>query len=131
VRAELRALTGVETPLEKGAEDGGLNLRPVELGDAAHDLDVSRLEGDDIRAVEEAAVEPLDPVGAEAPALLGHRAEQFAQGTGEASRSDRVPSMIRRSSVGGRRPASSANMQKSSLFFGAGRKSLSVRPVTE
>jgi len=70
VRAELRPLARVQAALEEGAEDGRLDLRPVELGDRADGVDLRLLQGEHLRAVEQAAVEPLHPFGTEEAAAL-------------------------------------------------------------
>ena len=83
VGAELSALVGVEAALEEGAEDGGLNLGPVEVGGVGDDGEVVFVEREDLGAVEEAAVEPLDAVGAEPAVLVGHGAEECGEAGGE------------------------------------------------
>ena len=65
VGAQLGPAPGVQAALEEGPEDGRLDLRPVELRDAPDDVHLGRRERDRRRAVEQAAVEPLDALGAE------------------------------------------------------------------
>ena len=68
------------------------------------------------RRVEQAAVEPLDALGAEHPAARRDiLREQLAEAVGEHGRVARVASARRASSPAGSRPASSANRQNSSL----------------
>ena len=117
VRAELRALAGVEAALEERAEDRRLDLRPVEPGDAVDERDLLVGQRQHRGAVEEAAVEPLDALRAEEAALLGHLREQLVArppvNTLGSSAACAAPADAR--SPAGSRPASSANMQNSSL----------------
>lgn len=82
VRAELAALVRVEAALEQGAEDGGVDVGPIERGGALDDGDVVRLQGQRGRVIEQAAVEPGHLVIADAPALVRHRGEELARERG-------------------------------------------------
>jgi hypothetical protein len=83
VGAQLGALAGVETALEQGAEDRGLDERPVEPADLEQGGDLGAREREDVAGVEQAAVEPVDLFRAEQAAVGGHLREQLAQGPGE------------------------------------------------
>ncbi len=79
VGAQLGALVGVEAALEQGAEDRGLDERPVEPPDLDQGADLGRRELQDLVGVEQPAVEPADLLGAEHPAAVAHPGEQLAQ----------------------------------------------------
>jgi hypothetical protein len=59
VGAELGALVGVETTLEQGAEDRGLDQRPVELADLQECGDLRADQRQDVAGLEQTAVEPV------------------------------------------------------------------------
>ncbi len=83
VGAELGALRGVQAALEEGAEDGRLDLAPVEVRDLPHGLDLWRCQRQDGRVLEEPAVEPLDALNPEVPTALRHLPEEVGELRGE------------------------------------------------
>ena len=85
MRAQLSALVRIETALEQRAQDRRLNLRPVQrrcLGDGSQ---LSACELQRRIVVEQAAVEPLDPVIAEEAAgfAVGHPPKHFGEPVGK------------------------------------------------
>ena len=80
VGAELGALVGVQAALEQGAEDRGLDERPVELADLEERGDLGADQRQDVAGLEQAAVEPVDLLGPEQPAVLAHLREQVRRG---------------------------------------------------
>jgi len=68
VGAELGPLRGVETTLEEGPEDRRLDPAPVQAADLDEHPDLGRGEAQDIGRVEQATVEPVDPLDPEHPA---------------------------------------------------------------
>ena len=66
--AELAAFGGVEAAFEQGAEDGGVDLGPVEFGGREQGVDVGFFERQGGVVVEEAAVEPGHALEADAAA---------------------------------------------------------------
>ena len=81
MRAKLPPLVGVQPALEQRAQDGRLHLRPVEQRRLVHRPQLLAREGQHLRAVEQAPVEPLHPLVAEvAPRFaLRHPPEQLGQ----------------------------------------------------
>ena len=77
VRAQLRALAGVQPALEQRAQDRRVDLRPVERSRVAHRLDLGPGQRQGGVVVEEPAVEPRHRLEADAAAHV-HRAEQVA-----------------------------------------------------
>ena len=84
--AQLGALVGVEAALEQGAEDRRLDERPVELADLEERADLGAGQRQDVAGLEQAAVEPVDLLGAEEAAVLRHLREQLAEGGREDAR---------------------------------------------
>ena len=78
VRADLRALVGIEEALEQRAEDRRVDRRPVLPGDVAQDVERVRVERQRLVVVEQAAVEMQDVFEA-VFAARAHVAEQFRQ----------------------------------------------------
>jgi hypothetical protein len=78
VRAKLAALGRVQPALEQGAEDRGIDLRPVAPGGPQQLVDVVRAYGQDMVVFEQAPIEPVDRREADPSALARHRAEQRA-----------------------------------------------------
>src|SRR5439155_3265094 len=72
VRAELRTLSRVQPPLKEGAEDRRLNLGPIQDRDDSQNRDLLRVHREDVGAIEQTAVEPLDLIGAEETAAFRH-----------------------------------------------------------
>ena len=83
--AELSALGRVESALEEGAEDGGLDLGPVEVGGVGDGAQLVAGEAEGGVVVEESAVEPFDALGAEESAgfAVGHQPEESGESAGE------------------------------------------------
>ena len=79
VGAQLGALVRVQAALEEGAEDGRLDERPVEPAHLQERADLRAGERDDVGRVEQAAVEPVDLLGAEEAAVPAHLREQLAE----------------------------------------------------
>ena len=75
VRAKLRTLVGVEPALEQGAEDRGVDVRPVEFRRRQNVAHVRLFQRQGVSGIEEPAVEPLNPLEADYAAVL-HRGEQ-------------------------------------------------------
>ena len=71
---ELRALFRVKAALEQGAQDRGIDLRPVERGGFQGRFDLFPRQRQGVIAVEEAAVEPGDGFETDA-AACGHGAK--------------------------------------------------------
>ena len=78
VRPELRALAGVEPSLEQRAQDGGIDVRPVECGRFQSRLDLGLVHGEGGIVFEQPAVEPLHGLETD-PASDRHRPEQVAR----------------------------------------------------
>ncbi|MBK5962748.1 hypothetical protein CCR95_01180 [Thiocystis minor] len=76
--AELGALFGVETALEQGAKDRGVDGRPVEIRQSTQALDVLRRQRERGGRGEESAVEPVNRLEA-CRAARGHGAEKTFQ----------------------------------------------------
>ena len=62
VRAQLRPLVGVEPPLEQRAQDGRVDLRPVEVRGAVRDVDLLPVHRQGRVVLEQSAVEPRNRV---------------------------------------------------------------------
>ena len=77
VRSELGTFVRVETSLEQRAEDRRVDLGPIEVGGLQHRLKVALLERQRGVVVEQAAVEPVHRLEADATAGR-HRPEEFA-----------------------------------------------------
>ncbi len=86
VGPQLGALVGVQAALEEGAEDGRLDIGPVELGGVADHPDLVGPQLDGGGRIEEAAIEPVDPVGPEGAALGGHHREEAREARVEGGR---------------------------------------------
>ena len=76
MRAQLAALVRVKTALEQRAEDGGVNLAPVQPGRLQHPLDGGLIERQCRLAIEQPAIEPRDRLETDAAPRL-HRPEQI------------------------------------------------------
>ena len=76
VGAKLGALLRVQPALEQGAENGGVDLRPVQGRGGQGEVDFRLLQGQGGGVLKQAAVEPGHRLEANPPAA-GHRAEQF------------------------------------------------------
>jgi hypothetical protein len=76
MRAKLGSFVGVEAALEQGAHDRGVDVGPIEVGGAFEVINVGIGEGEGVIGVEEAAVEPFDPVKADA-SPIAHGGEQL------------------------------------------------------
>ncbi len=74
--ADEGAFGGIERSFEEGAEDGGLDVRPVVLGGVEEDAEVGEDERDGGVVGEEATVEVLDFIRAEEAALIAHGGEE-------------------------------------------------------
>ncbi len=87
VGAQLRALARIQAAFEEGAEDGRLYLGPVQAGDRLDQLDLlGHHAAPPAPPSKRPAVEPLDALGPEEAAVLGHLAEQITESAGEDSR---------------------------------------------
>ena len=82
-RTEGGSCGGIESALEEGAEDGGIDRSPVEQGGLVDSGDLGRLESEDDGIGEEASVEIRDGLVLEL-ATLGHRAEELSGVASEA-----------------------------------------------
>ena len=83
--AELGPAAGIERALEKGAEDGRLDLAPVELGGVSKGGQLGLVEGDRGDVAEEAAVDVRDLLAPEV-AAGGHLIHQVGDGLAELGR---------------------------------------------
>ena len=75
MRADLRALVGIEEALEQGAEDCRIDQAPVETGRRDQQADIAVIEPNGPPAVEQSAVEMRDIGQVELTTML-HRLEQ-------------------------------------------------------
>ena len=82
VRAELRAFVRVEAALEEGAQDRGVDLRPVERRRLERRLDLRLIQVQGSIVVEQPTVEPLHRLEPDATSG-GHRPEQVPGHIGE------------------------------------------------
>ncbi len=85
VGAELAAFGRVEAAFKQGAENGRVDLAPVEPGGGQHGVDAGGRQREDIDLGKQATVEPENVVFAKRPALL-HRRKQAAEARHEGFR---------------------------------------------
>jgi hypothetical protein len=83
VGAQLRALARVQASFEEGTEDGRLHLGPVQAGDRLDQVNLLGHHGHHLAAIEKPSVEPLDVLGPEETAVLGHLGKQVTESASE------------------------------------------------
>jgi hypothetical protein len=78
MRAQLAALAGVQPALEQGAQEGGIDLRPVQFRRADQQVDVVAVKRQRRCVIEQSTVEPWYGSIADLAAAFGHGGEQVA-----------------------------------------------------